>query len=256
MIKILHLVLYSDGKHYNQMYDILNNFYKHYENNDNDNDLFVKTYFYKYNNTITNNIEFIDNIIHVKGKESIVPGILEKTLSTFKYIQKEFQEDNYDYIVRSNISTIINFKLLAKELESTPVEYYGGLAKYKIDINSDINYIVGTHIILSKKGYNLLLNNVDLINMDIQDDISIGILFNKLNITLKLLSPKMELVPYYQENVIDNIKQLILNNTIIYRNKTYIYYIIDGTIDYNVFDIRRDIDVEQMKIISSLILCN
>ena len=244
MIKILHLVLYSDDEYYNQMYDILNNFYKHYENNDNGKQFFVKTYFYRYNNTIINNIEIIDNIIHIKGKESGVPGVMEKTLSTFKYIQKEFQVNNYDYIVRSNISTIIDFKLLVKELEITPVEYYGGFINGKLgntyddflSDNSIIPFVIGYNIILSTKGFNLLLNNINLIDKTVIDDIAIGIIFNKLNINITtLLIEKVILVPHY--NINDTTK-LISFKKIIYRNKND----------------NRYIDVMQMNAICNLLL--
>ena len=245
MIKILHLVLYSDDEYYNQMYDILNNFYKHYENNDNGKQFFVKTYYFRYNNTIINNIEIIDNIIHIKGEESYVPGVIDKTLTAFKYIQKEFQVNNYDYIIRSNISTIIDFKLLVKELEIKPIEYYGGIAVGSACcIENDIvlfpktEFIIGYNIILSIKGFNLLLNNINLIDKTIIDDITLGVFFYLLNINITILPEKVICVPYYDVNNINNTKKIISFKKIIYRNKND----------------NRYIDVLQMNAICNLLL--
>ena len=247
MIKILHLVLYSDDQYFNQMYDILNNFYKHYEDYDN-NDFFVKTYYYKFNDTMTEDIEVIDNIINIKGDENLphVPGILDKTLITFKYVEKEFQENNYDYIFRSNISTVVDFKLLVEELKIKQIEYYGALIlgnlRFKDQYDNILDdppilFAIGYNIILSNKGYNLLLNNIDLIDKTKIDDIAIGVLFDTLKINVELVPFKVVL----PSDFIDyNLDDILHNKNIIYRNKN---------IDYD-----RDIDIKQMKIICKYIL--
>ena len=239
MIKILHLVLYSDDVYYNQMFDILNDFYKHYENHNNK--FFIKTYYYKFNSIITNDIEVIDNIIHIKGEESFIPGILEKTLIAFKYIQKEFQEDNYNYLIRSNISSIIDFNLLVPELEKNPIIYGSTNAGYfnYHDISSgiidDIFFASGTNIIISNDGYKKLIDNLHLINKTNLDDVSIAILFKKLNISCNLLKYNKFV---FMNDELNNIQNILMQKYFVYRNK----------------NITRDIDVKQIKLITSELL--
>ena len=51
-------------------------------------------------------------MIYIKGEETFIPGILEKTLLAIKISSKNF---TYDYIVRTNISTLVNYiKLIGK----------------------------------------------------------------------------------------------------------------------------------------------
>jgi len=238
MVKILNLVLYSDKEYYNNMYNVLNNYYKKFDN--------IKTYFYKYDNTIENDIELDGDIYKIKGIETYIPGVLNKTLIFFKYLEKE--ADDYDYIIRTNISTIIDFKLISIELEKNPIPFYGStfiLCLQWLDINAGIidnkhfntYFASGTNIILSKNGYKLLLDNVHLIDLSIIDDVSIGVLFKTLNINYTNIAPNK----YISIPIINNINEfnsLIEKNYIVYRNRN---------------DVDRNIDVKQMKIITDLL---
>lgn len=238
MVKILNLVLYSDTEYYNNIYNILSNYYNKFDN--------VKTYFYKYDNTIENDIELDRNIYKIKDIESIVPGLLNKTLKIFKYLEKE--ANNYDYIIRSSISTIVDFKLMSIELEKNPIPFYGSTCIHKLnwlDIPSGIidnkhfntYFASGTNIILSKNGYKLLLDNVHLIDNFIIDDVSIGILFKILNINhTNIDNNKFVVTPIL--NNINEFNSLIEKNYIVYRNRN---------------DVDRNIDVKQMKIITDLL---
>jgi hypothetical protein len=233
MIKIVHLVLYNDdNENYVKMYHILTEHYKKYTN--------VMTIFYKYNNNLRNEIELNGNILNIEGEESYIPGILEKTLVAFEFIQN--QVTDFDYIVRSNISSIIDFKLLSLELEKNQIEYYGGtrFGKIPFDRKLEIRYVntpyaSGTNIILSKKGAQLLIDNKHLMNKQVIDDISIGALFKYLNIKHKEIIPnKFAFVPILWNNV-ETFEQLMNNNYVLYRNN-------NG---------HRHIDVIQMKMIIS-----
>lgn len=239
MIKILNLVLYNDNEQYNKMYNILNNYYKNFVN--------IKTYFYKYNNNIKNNIELDGNIINIKGFESNVHGILEKTLITLKYFEKNI--DNFDYIIRSNISSIINFDLLSEELEKNPILYYGGtcvMILQWLDYDSCIInnkyfntfFCSGTNIILSKTGYKILIDNIDRIDRTIIDDVAIGALFKDLNINATLIGNNDKLIHVPVLNNINEINNLIEKKFIVYRNKN---------------DIDRNIDVKQMKELTDIL---
>jgi hypothetical protein len=238
MVKIINLVLYNDNdESYVKMYNILSDFYDIYKSN-------VTTFFYKYNNTIDNDIELIDNIIHIKGEETFVPGILEKTLIAFKYIDNNY---DYDFIVRTNISTVINFNLLIAELERTPILYYGGIYTSFLlwtDIPAGIvddrykftHYAVGTNIILSKNGCKLLITNTHLIDKTIIDDVAIGVFFRRLNIEVHRLLTYDNYHVVSKEFSITELNETINRKIIVYRNRS------DGDRNY---------DVNNMKLITN-----
>ena len=101
MNKILHLVLYSNDQCYDNMYNSTRKYYHLFEN--------VKTYYYKYDENITNEYEIKNDIILLRGKENSIVS-LDKTLKALNIFNCNF----FDYIVRTNISTIVNFDLLEK----------------------------------------------------------------------------------------------------------------------------------------------
>ena len=249
-MKILNLVLYSDTQNvYIEMKNILDTFYKTYHPN-------VETIFYKYSSDIEN-ISLVDNILHIKGNESFVPGILQKTLKVFEYVVQSDSYNKYDYIVRSNISTVIDFDLFVKELEKNPVKMYaGGLihnlqwANPHCGIHDRTHFGTlfanGTSITFSKEGLKYLIENQHLIDQSIIDDVAIGIFI------------KEHVPESYPPNVIgnnafktmnttylknDEVKELnnilSIENNIFYRNRW-------GTRD-------RRIDIYHMKLITQFI---
>ena len=110
-LKYVNLVLYSEDREYDKMKEITEVYYDKFEN--------VKTIYYKFDDKINDEYKMEGNLLKIKGKETYVPGILEKTIKSMEYVAN----DQYDYLVRSNISTIVNFKLLDEELIKTPIEY-------------------------------------------------------------------------------------------------------------------------------------
>lgn len=215
-MKILNLVLYSDNNEiYVQMYEALSGYYKGFSD--------VSTYFYKYNENISNNIEITGDIINIKGRESYMPGILDKTIDAFMLFKNNGEYEKYDYIIRSNISSIINFTLLSEQLELNPVEYYGStrIGNQIID-NVDISFASGTNIIMSKKGYMTLVNNINSLNRGYIDDLSIAIFFHNLNIKITKVDKAGEdgfvFVPMINNNL--EYENLVSKKYIVYRNRS------------------------------------
>jgi hypothetical protein len=68
---------------------------------------------------ITNDIEQIGDSIYVKGEESIIPGIWKKTRAAMKYC---LENEEFDYLLRSNLSSFFRFDLLYKVLEQAARE--------------------------------------------------------------------------------------------------------------------------------------
>lgn len=173
-LSIINLVLYSEDKEYNEMHEITKKYYSKFKN--------VTTIYYKYNQHIREEYKMIDDVLNIKGRESYVPGILEKTIKAFQYINDNY---NFDYVIRSNISTIVNFDLLCKYLQENPIEYGGGLKMIlqQIDKPAGIvdstyfgtEYASGTCIIFSKHTFIKFLKVKDKIKYDLIDDVAIGV---------------------------------------------------------------------------------
>ena len=102
-----------------------------------------------------------------------------------------FKNSNYDFIVRTNISSIINFDLLIEYLKSNYMDYGGslshsgsfvdipaGLTIEKNKLYGNIPYIGGSCIILSIKFISKLLTDKDIImGYCVVDDVAIGVYF-------------------------------------------------------------------------------
>ena len=215
-MKILNIVLYSDNEiNYVQMYEALSGYYKRFSD--------VTTYFYKYNENISDNIEITGDVINIKGRESYIPGILNKTIDTLLLFKNNGEYEKYDYIIRSNISSIVNFSLLSEQLELNPVEYYGSTNIGYITLdNTNIPFASGTNIIMSKKGYMTLVNNINLLNRAYIDDISIAVFFHKLNIKITKAGKAGEngfvFVPMINNNL--EYEKLVNDKYLVYRNRS------------------------------------
>ena len=172
-----NLVLYSKDEEYEKMYQLTQTYYKKFKN--------VTTIYYKYNENITNEFTVKGNILDIRGKETYVPGILEKTLRAFEFVAK----NQFDYLIRSNISTIVNFDLLNDYLVENPIKYGGGLKNtiYQIDKDAGIvddkyfgvQYASGTSIIISKETLDEILRFKDSIEKNFIDDVALGILIDQ-----------------------------------------------------------------------------
>jgi hypothetical protein len=122
---------------------------------------------------------YIENdTLYVPGIESLIPGIIEKTIQAIYF----FKDSNYDYILRTNLSSVFNFNSLENILISSPREnfYFG------VDIGGGAGS--GAGIIMSKDVYTLLLNTnqyTDLFKYG-NDDENIGIIMrhNKIPLTV------------------------------------------------------------------------
>ena len=169
-VTFINVVLYSNDNEYSNMYDLTRKYYSKFSN--------VKTIYYNFDENIINEYELNDDILLIKGKETYIPGILEKTIKAFQYIENHYK---FDYVIRSNISTIVDFDLLTEYLHQTSIQYGGGL---KNIINGDKNhpdlenliYASGTSIIFSKSVLKEFLNKKQHIRNDLIDDVSIGLL--------------------------------------------------------------------------------
>lgn len=202
---ILNLILYNDNHIYRNMKDVLQK-YLITQN--------IEFFFYCFKPDIEEDYILEENMLYIKGKETFLPGILDKTIKAIE-ITKDFK---YDYLIRSNISTIVNFDLLYKYLEMNRVNYGGSciLNLNWLDSSCGIYdtthwetyYVRGNAIVLSREMVDLLIRNKHQINYEVIDDIAIGLFY-------KNYMEKSDIV--YFEEVVNSTKPV--DNAIFYRNK-------------------------------------
>jgi len=161
--RILNLVLYSkdNGGPYDKMQKITQKYYNTFSN--------VDTFYYCYSPDLETNYKVKDNILYIKGSETYIHGILKNTISAFEYFKDQLS--NYDYVIRSNISTIVRFDLLSDYLKKkiNPVQYACALC-----FRGDVKYSSGTTITLSSSVVSTIIENKEKIDYSIIDDMSIG----------------------------------------------------------------------------------
>lgn len=249
-MNILNLILYSDNIFYDEMYEILSSHNKKFKN--------VKTIFYKYSSNINDDYQLINDILYIKttNDETFIPGILEKTVSAFEYVYKYLNINDYDYIIRSNISTIIDFNELNEKLSKNPVKFYGGSCVYNIhELGFGIIdetwfgtlFVSGTSIILTKESLKFIIDNKNKFRYDIIDDVAIGILMKEYAIDIEVQNLNcLYFVPLFIKDGLfkyDIMENIIMNNNyIFYRNRVFV----DNTQN-------RNIDVFQMKHIVNIL---
>jgi hypothetical protein len=235
-IKILNLVLYSKEKSYDKMYEITRIYYSKFYPQ-------VKTIYYLFDNSLTKPI-LKDDILFIPGKETYLPGILDKTIKAIEFTKNL----DYDYLLRSNISTIVNLKGFLKFLNKNQNIDYGGswlnnnirkgyrdpLSGINDDRYDGLDYISGTGIVLSRKAVINLLENKNKIDYTVVDDVSIG--------------------TFFQNNT--NIKPISFNSTVSYDEKDLNKE--SNDVDLNMIFYRnrrknREDDVKNMKVILDLL---
>jgi hypothetical protein len=93
-----------------------------------------------------------DEFLYLKGTESFMPGIITKTINAMNYINKQY---SYDYVVRTNISTIINIKNMLDYFTTIPkTNYTGGFLIFN-------SFYSGIFILFSKD-MSKILASIDL----------------------------------------------------------------------------------------------
>ena len=185
-------------------------------------------------------------MIYIKGTESYVPGILEKTMKAFE-ITKNIE---YDFLLRSNISTVVDYSKLNEILHEIPdnVIYAGGSClihtwldhDYGIHKIYNIPFILGTSIILKKEGVNKLIENKILLHETIIDDFAFGLFFSYFG------DKPHGFDIYYRYNL-----HCMTNDIVFYRNRlSYGTEVVDRTIEIDNMTnvIQQIIEREQQQI--------
>lgn len=176
MKNVIFLIIASDDiSCYDTMKNTLNLYYKPYEKSHN-----FKYFFIYLDESLTDDILVKENNIYVKGTESIIPGILKKTMIALNYINCTY---DYDILVRTNLSSFYNLDNLYNLLDSNIFDVQTEAIGYR-PFNT---FLSGTSIILSKTIALRLYNEFNNYKDTIPDDVIISTLLQKLGINFKSL---------------------------------------------------------------------
>ena len=116
------------------------------------------------------------DLVYDDISESLVPGILQKTLRAMQYVHETC---TYDYLIRTNISTLWDLRHIEPLLLSCPTSrcYAGGHNLHPMNIYS------GVSIILTPDLVEECINQQHEFLIELPDDISIGLFMNTISYT-------------------------------------------------------------------------
>ncbi len=117
-------------------------------------------------------------------KESYYPGMVLKTIKAMEHVTNTY---NYDFLLRTNISTFWLLERVLNRLKTLPQKnmYTGACRRCYINGKISDNYISGTSLILSKDLVSTIIKNKNIIiNKDLPEDY---VLSNFLHTSLNLL---------------------------------------------------------------------
>lgn len=129
--------------------------------------------------------------LFVRGDECLIPGILHKTVEALSFFLREhssIMNPPYNFIWRTNLSSVLDFEGLQKYLSSLdkPNNFYGGyIGKALSDDCNPIFFASGAGFLMSRDVALYLVENKSLLRWDLIDDVAIG----------ALLEPRFGIVP-------------------------------------------------------------
>lgn len=172
----------------------------------------IESYFIQYRDS-PSGIE--GDTFWLTGKESF-PVIIYKTIDTLEYF---LNKNIYNFIIRTNLSSVWNFNALLSYIETLAYEkVYNGI----IGNHSGISYVSGSGFIMTPDVCRILIQNKDLVySLKVIDDVDIGYALSKHGINCSK-GKRVDGIVYSPENYhyrcklrnnphleIENMKQLI-----------------------------------------------
>lgn len=182
-MRYIHLVLYNpQTAHERIMYEVTRTLYETYNP-------FAFLVYYTYGAVTEITFDAHSRILRIPGTESFIPGILNKTWTALQWALTV--DWGFDYLVRSNISTVVNFQNLNEALRITPVQYAGChvLTLNWIQAESGIpdathmgtRFASGTCIIWSRACLTRLIHEGEpMLDRTIVDDVALAVAMKRL----------------------------------------------------------------------------
>jgi hypothetical protein len=183
-MKIIILILANDTPYYLKIQDLWRKYMNSHPN--------IESYFIKYDENLKTDIQEIGDTIYLRGTDSFRPGCFVKSIETFKYILKN---KNFDYVVRTNMSSVWDLNKLYKIVYSNNFESAGVLATH-----AGINYISGAGILL-RRDIVALLASIEytpnlFVETEMADDVLLGYILSINNVYMNALT-RFDVSKYY-----------------------------------------------------------
>ena len=168
---VLMLVVYNPSP----LYDAQRNFWRQYINSSPN----ISCYFVTFDNV--SEITLDGDTLRIPGVESY-EGIMKKTLDALDYF---LTRNSYDFVVRTNISSVWNYPKLLTYLETLPrTGVYAGVPGGS---RGSMTWVSGSGITMTPDVCRKLLDARDLaLSFNCIDDVDIGFTFEKLGVPLTL----------------------------------------------------------------------
>lgn len=227
-MSILILIIYSENDNsFLEVYKKMVNIHRFYMNKFEN----VSSYFIQMRENQNQNVEIKDDFIYINGPETVL-NIMHKTIESIDYLFNVLG-CKYDYIVRTNISTMVNIPELKDYFSELPRKnvYTGGsiLKLNWLDYNSGIiddslfgtEYAQGTCIIISKDIAEDMIKNKKNIRYDVVDDISFGVYVKRFVPDALENLHKCKLNSYQDVTKIYTPEKEINKNIAIFRNRIH-----------------------------------
>ena len=197
-MNVIILILANDAPIYDEMQNIWRKYMNTHKN--------IKSYFIKYKENIEHDIVLDENeyTIFIKGYESFIPGILDKTIKAIEYCNNNFK---FDYLLRTNMSSFIILNKLYTYCLNNTIDCGGhiGFCHKDPQFVNGRKFISGSGILLSNNACHYLIENKNIINYNIDDDVGISsVLKEKYKFTQIHRNDKMINIPFIKELVINS----------------------------------------------------
>jgi hypothetical protein len=136
-------------------------------------------------------LDVANKTLYVRGDECLIPGILHKTVEALSFFLSEaaslesmgfkgvsFAEFPYDYVWRTNLSSVLDFEGLERFLSSLnqPNGLYAGYIGLGSLNNGSSTFASGAGFLMSRDVAMYLVSNRDFLRWDLIDDVAIGAL--------------------------------------------------------------------------------
>ncbi len=171
MPKVLMLVIYSPSP----LYDAQRDFWRRYMNSS----PHIACYFITFSDVAE--IRLDGDTLHLPGTESY-EGITKKTLDALDYF---LRRDSYDFIIRTNISSIWDYPKLLTYLQTLPTtNVYAGLPG---GTRGQMSWVSGAGITLTPDVCKKLLDAREFaLGFNIIDDVDFGYTFERIGVPITL----------------------------------------------------------------------
>jgi glycosyltransferase involved in cell wall biosynthesis len=171
--RVVHLVLHSDHPYYRHMYQTSRAYYASWTCRG------VDTIYYAYRENQTEAYVYDRDaqMLWIRGSEQHTPcaveynpGLMRKLINALTWVQAQFPE--YDYMVRSSVSTLVQWQVLLPLLRSVPA--YGGVTMTYRAADRATEFARGIGIVLTREMVDHVLREAPRVEESWAEDVALA----------------------------------------------------------------------------------